>query len=217
MTASNNLTMRNNFGAPPVTDYVIPCETIDRLSKIADGEENSWFGTLRIDNGCIIATGGGLMVVEWIGAPDGVIHLRLDPALLAQCATEAPFASKLTISVIDGLNIAGAKTTMGYVYPGDPIMWTGDMVNEFDRWRSVVARALVPAEAPNGGMCWSAHWIAALAASAPSGQVVFEEIIDVNRPTIMRDVTDPNWFGVFMPYMKSGDYPAATLPSWFRA
>jgi hypothetical protein len=217
MTASNNLTMRNNFGAPPVTDYVIPCETIDRLSKIASGDNNPWFAALRIDDGCVIATSGQLMAVEYIDIPDGIFHLRLDAALVAQCATEAPFGSKLTVSVIDGLNIAGAKTTMGYTYPGDPCLWSLDAVNDFNRWREVVARALVPADAPNGGMCWSADLTARLAAASPSGQVVFEEVIDINRPTVIRDATDPNWFGLFMPHLKSGDYPAATLPSWFRA
>jgi len=204
-----------------MTDFTIPCDTIARLSRILTVESTEptiWFRSIRIDHGIALATNRVVMAVEKINSDtnDGVIHIIADQALITQCASEAPFKSMLTITVNELLQYAVAKTTLGYVHPGNCVVWSNEP-NDFDRWRSIIDLTREPAIKPSGGMYWSAENIANLAAASPSGRLVFEEIIDCTgaRPTIVRDVNDYEWFGIFQPFTRGdGSYSPATLPSW---
>lgn len=202
-----------------MADFTIPCETVVRLSHIlsivaADAEPH--FHTIRIEDGLAIVTNKKVMVVEKIGGPDGVVHLIVSPELLAQCVTETAFASSLTIVTVDALKFATAKTTLGYIHPGNCALWRDGPV-EFDRWREIVARLQTRPTAPNGGMMWYPNNIAAVGNASPSGTVIFEEIIDINASVIVRDLHDPNWFGVFNPYSTDDvPYSPATLPGWAK-
>ena len=208
-----------------MTDFVIPCDTFVRLTNILHGmpdDIGDWFKTVRIDNGIAVATNRKILAAENVGGPAGVIHVIADQALINQCRTEAAFSSTLTITVNEVLKFAVAKTTLGYVHPGNCVLWSVDppiagnpVPNDFDRWRTVVEQCKTPAQAPRGGMFWDADMIARLAAASPSGRVVFEEIIDVTgRPTIIRDINEYNWIGVFQPFSTEESYQPATLPSW---
>ncbi len=203
-----------------MTDYVIPCDTLARLSKVAEERSatdvNEWFKTLRIDNGVAVATNSKFMAVERINGPAGIIHILLDPALVAQCEAEAAYHSTLTITAIPEMQLATAKTTLGYVYPGNCVMWSSDSPRTFDNWREIIDRVREPAAVPNGGMAWGAVGVARLAASSPSKRVVFEEVIDVSRPVIIRDTHDDNWFGIFQPWLQDQELQPAMLPGWFR-
>lgn len=200
-----------------MTDFVIPCDTFVRLTNILHGmpdDINEWFRTVRIDNGIAVATNRRILAAENIGGPAGVIHVIADQALINQCRTEAAFSSTLTITVNEVLKFAVAKTTLGYVHPGNCVRF-GDDAGDFDRWRTVVGQCKTPATAARGGMFWDADMIARLAAASPSGRVVFEEIIDASgRPTIIRDINEYNWIGVFQPFSTEESYSPATLPSW---
>jgi hypothetical protein len=202
-----------------MTDFTIPCDTFVRLARvlaIESSEPTPWFRSVRIDNEFALASNRIIMAVEHISRSNvGVVHIVADPALIAQCANEAPFKSVLTITVNELLKYAVAKTTLGYVHPTNCVVWS-DEPNDFDRWRSVVDLTRQPAAKPSGGMYWSADNIANLAASSPSGRIIFEEIIDCtgDRPTIVRDVNDYEWFGIFQPFVKAEHHNPATLPSW---
>lgn len=202
-----------------MADFIIPCDVFARLSRvlaIESTEPTPWFRSVRIDNGIAVATNRIVMAVENISSTNvGVVHIIADPDLIAQCMIEAPFKSTLTITVNDMLKYAVAKTTLGYIHPGNCAVWS-DEPNDFDRWRSIVDLARQPVDKPSGGMFWSAENIASLAAASPSGRIVFEEIIDCTgtRPTIVRDVNDYEWFGLFQPYSRDSNYSPATLPSW---
>lgn len=210
-----------------MTDYTIPCDVFARLTRVLAVESTQptdWFRSVRIDNGVAVATNRIIMAVENISADNvGIIHIIADPALIAQCASEAPFKSVLTISVNETLKYAVGKTTLGYVHPRNCVVWS-DEPNDFDRWRSVVDLARQPVTASRGGMYWNAENIANLAASSPSGRLIFEEFIDCsgNRPTIIRDVNDYEWFGLFQPFGRNdlvggaGSFNPATLPTWIN-
>lgn len=199
-----------------MTDYVIPCEVVARFAAITSrvgADISDWFRCIRIDNGMAVASNRTIMAVQHVGGPAGIIHLKMTPALIEQCRTEAPFSSRLTITVVDQLSYAVAKTTMGSIHT-DCVLWSGE-INEFDRWRSVVNEVRTPATVARGGMFWRADEIATLAQASPSGRVVFETVIDASgRPTLVRDCHDHEWFGVFQPFERGQSVAAATLPSW---
>lgn len=200
-----------------MTDYVIPCEVVARLSVILDdmpSDISDWFRTIRIDNGMAVVTNRTIMAVQHVGGPAGVVHLIVTPALLKACRTEAQYSSRLTITVVDELKFATAKTTMGFIEASNCVRWS-DEPNDFDRWRSIVDQLRTPAAVARGGMFWKGETIARLAEASPSGRIVFETIIDASgRPTLVRDCTDSEWFGVFQPFERGQAVAAATLPTW---
>jgi len=203
-----------------MSEFIIPCETVVRLASILTDfpdAASDWCNSIRIDNGQAVATNRIVMSVENIGGPAGVVHLIPDAALIAQCRVETPFSSKLHIIVTSELRHAVAKTTLGYVHPGNCAIWS-DAPNELDDWRSIVTKCAKPADKYASGMFWDAANVARLAASSPTGRLVFEHIIDASgaRPTVIRDVNDPEWFGLFYPSSKLDKYAPATLPTWVQ-
>ena len=201
-----------------MTDYVIPCDTVVRLATVLDNfhdEADDYFRTIRIDNGLAVASNRRIIVVENIGGPSGVFHMVADPTLIQHCRTEAPFSSKLTVNVNEVLRFAVAKTTLGYVHAANCGFWS-PAPTVFDDWRKHVMVTKTPAKKSVGGMIWQADVVAQLGSASPSGRVIFEQNIDaLNRPTVVRDPTDPDWFAVFHPYLDElSDVPAASLPNW---
>ena len=203
-----------------MTDYVIPCDTFARLAnvlKIMPPDVDPHFKTIRIDNGVAVAANRIIMAVENIGGNAGIIHVIASPGLIENCRKEAPFASSVVISVNEVLKWATAKTTFGYIEPGNCCLWS-DVASDLDRWRSIALATKEPATVNRGGMFWDADNISNLAAASPSGRLVFEEVIDVQgRPTIVRDINDYNWFGLFNPYSIGENIMPAVLPSWLVA
>lgn len=198
-----------------MTDFSIPCETFLRLSKVLTRNPDlqpSW-NTLRYDNGCLVVSDRRFMAIEQIGSAAGIAHIIADEALLAQCEVEAKFNSRLAITVNEMLGFAVGKTSLGYVTPSN-LLYTGEVDAGWTRWRDIVLQCQEPAKKPNGGMFWDIEGISRLAASSPSGLIVFEEVVDTNRPTLIRDIKDYQWLGVFHPNSSQDHYSAAALPSW---
>lgn len=196
-------------------EYTIPCAVVARFAnvlKIKPPEATEWSDTIRIENGFAIASNRRILAVENIGGSQGIIHLIADPVLVAQCANEATFDSMLHITAEPALKHAVCVTTMGYKHPRNCVLWSNSE-NYLDGWRGVLP--IEQPKKPNGGMFWHGEMIADLARSSPSGRVIFAEIIDVTKPTVIRDTIDPDWFGVFLPD-QAQKYDAARLPEWVR-
>lgn len=200
--------------------FTVPCETIVRFANVLQKfpeDVHESFRTLRFEDNLLIATNRSYMAVEEIGGGNsGIFHLILNDELLAQCKNEAAFSGRLTVTVTEVLGHAVGKTTYGYVTPGN-IGYFGALSPDWVRWREIVAEVAQPAANPNGGMFWNVAGLQALAASSPSGEVVFEAVINTMRPALIRDVKDPNWIGLFKPHNAERVYQPATLPAWAKA
>jgi hypothetical protein len=202
-----------------MTEISLSCETFLRISGIIDDLPSdmhpSW-STLRFQDGCIIATDKSFMAIEnFSSVQHAPFHIIPDPALLAQCETESKFNSRMTIVVNEMLKFAVIKTSLGFQTTAN-VFYTGEIDPAWEKWKSLVMQCKTPAEKVNGAMFWALHGISRLAASSPSGLIVFEEMIDTNRPTLIRDVKDYHWLGVFHPTSMQDHYSPATLPSWIH-
>lgn len=208
-----------------MTDYIMPCDTFARLASVVKtpgSNVTGWFDTIRIDHGIAVATNRVILVAEAIIGGNDIVHIKIDDALVEQCRREAPFDSKLTIIVNEPLKYAVAKTSLGYQSAGNLYFSSDEPRDEFDRWKSIALMTREKVAKPSGGMFWDMPQITALAAASPSGQLVFEEVINCTkasrRPTVVRDVTTNDWFALFMPWDDSRpEHSPAKLPSWMGA
>ena len=197
-------------------EFQIPCAVVGRLARVIERMTyggNEWFNSIRIESGIAIASNRTILAAEIIGGPGGTVHIVNDPALIAQCRREAAFDSMLSISVNEALRFATCKTTLGYIHTGNCAVWS-NAENLLADWRKHIPTT--PVKKPKGGMVWVAENINALAASSPSGRLIFEEVIDATRPTIVRDALDSKWFGMFIPDLEGKDYVPATIPDWLK-
>lgn len=201
-----------------MTDFTVPCDTFARLSNVLRSmppDIDPHFKSIRIDNGVAVASNRIIMAVENIGKNPGIIHVIASPGLIENCRKEAAYSSTLTITVNEPLKWAVAKTSFGYIEPGNCCLWS-DAANDLDKWRDIALSAKEPVKVNQGGMFWDAENIANLAAASPSGRVVFEENIDTHgRVALIRDINDYDWFGMFQPWGSFGEkINPAVLPTW---
>lgn len=198
-------------------NFEIPCAVFARLSHIIDmtpADASVWFRSIRIDNGVAVASNRKVIVCERItqGMP-GAIHIIADPILVEQCKREAPFDSVLHITVNEMLKYATAATSMGYNYPGNAVIFS-DEKNELEPWRTIVPTELP--KKPQGGMFWNTEIIANIGKSSPSGRLIFQQVIDVTQPMIIRDIDDDQWFAFTYPRPDGPMREPASLPGWFK-
>lgn len=194
----------------------IPCDTIARLSTLIDrNDDEPIFHTMRLDNGRVITTDRKFLAVEQVAHFTGVHHIALSDALVQQCITETQFNSVLSVTPNSMLKWTSARTSLGYnvtenigIYPDEP--------TRFDAWyERVVAPCLAPADTSKGAMVVDLDLLARLVATSPSGSIVYEQHIDISRPTVLRDINSPDWCGFFLPRLNDGIYYApATVPQW---
>lgn len=212
-----------------MTDFTIPCETFVRLASLVEdyqppaNRQELLCVYMRHKAGKSVAVSccSTLAAFENLGAtdqPDGDVYITIDPALVAQCKTEAGFGGSLTVQTNDVLQFATAKTTLGYVHPANAAIWSFD-----PRWFAALFDR-VPTEKvkkQKGVMHWYVDRLVRLAKCAPSGRVFFPTIFDGSAPMILNDPIEPNWFGLFIPDMNEADeaktdYKPAVLPDWFE-
>lgn len=198
-----------------MTEITVSCDTVVRLSNViaTASDVDPAFQCIRFDNGVAVASDRRFMAIEKVADFAGIFYIIPSAVLIDQCRSGANFNATLTLVVNDLLRYTGAKTNMGYLHPGNVGYWSAG-ATDFDRWREIVNQSRQPAAKSVGGMYWEADSVARLAASSPSGQIVFEENIDSNRPTIVRDTEDHAWLGVFNPFRVGAAYQPASVPSW---
>lgn len=198
-----------------MTPHTIPCDTYVRLSKLSNAKrsDDPWAHSIRIDNGCAMATNRELMVVERIEPSNPEpLHIAIDLVLIAAAEKEIGFHSSLSIVSNPFLKFASAKTTLGYQHPNNAALYLGEP-NELDRWREIVP--LEPHEESKGSMQLETHHLQWLAQTSPSGNITFPRVIDWTKPVIVRDAIDDRWFGVFYVREADGPHKPAVLPGWF--
>lgn len=203
----------------------IPCETFLRLAEIpaylaiTDKRKylNSLFVERKNETTILVATNGRIAAIENIGkqpGPDGKFAVAITAELKAQCDIESKFNGKVSIVYNEMLQFATIKTSIGYVHPGNGYVPL-PQGNHFEEWRT-----LFPDEFPqasSGHMFMSATDISILATASPTGGLVFPEHLDVNSPVVVRDVSAPDWFGLFMPVgVEDEPQTYAPLPGWCK-
>lgn len=200
-----------------MSEISIPCETIARLANVLKyfpESADEWTNSLRLEDNFIMATNRCYMAVERISATIATpVHIKADPIFIAQCATESQYSSNVFFVINQALGLVTARTTMGYQFPGN-LLLTSTTPNKLDNWKSVVPRNA--SKVANGGMMLDMSQFMMLAETSPSKQIVFEQHIDITRPTIVRDLHDPDWFGVFNPKDVKNIHDPATVPGWFK-
>lgn len=195
-------------------EITISCEIIARMSHLLNRSDDPWARSLRLDGNCAIATERNYMAVQRIkDSVDQPVHLLFDEVLIEQCKTEAALSGQLHLMIEPSLGIATAKTTFGYVHTVNLLHNPGG-VNCLDQWRTVI-NPVRPVN-PVGSIMLDAAGLMMLLQTSPSGKIVFEETIDMSKPTILRDLIDPDWFGVFIPLDDKNPHDPATIPEWFK-
>ena len=198
----------------------IPCDTIARLSHVLPlpgADYDPAFNSIRLDNGKVMVSNRCFMAVEEVQPFEGVFYIRPDAALIEQCRTEAQWSSLIEFTPIPSLKYTTAITTMGYKISENIGVWpaaTGD----FDLWRErVMIPCLIPLTVSGGPLSFSAEHLRQLAASSPSGEIVFEQYFDKMRPTVVRDINSHDWCGFFIPDVdRSRHLQPATVPGWCK-
>lgn len=179
---------------------------------------------LEIKNGIrfAIASNRKIAAIYHLGdtdQPNGCVHIVTDDALIKQCETEKPYNSNLDVFVIPELQTVSLKTTLGYNFPGNGGIFPS--FTPLDKWNEWVPKE--PVKKANGAMAWTLDDMVALNSASPSGKINFPEIIDVNKPVVLRDREHGHWVGLFMSNMideetgKSVPTEPATLPDWWNA
>lgn len=196
----------------------IPCDTIARLAHLLPAESSDDpMCSFRLDNGKVLATNRRFMAIEQVAPFEGVFYIRNDPALIAQCRTEAQWSGVIEFTPVAPLKWTTAATTMGWKCAENLGLWPVGGT-DYDLWRERVVDPLrEPLTASTGPMMCGADGLAQLAASSPSGGIVFEQHIDPMRGTVVRDIDSHDWVGFFHPRIVDGrSHNAATVPGWCR-
>lgn len=203
-----------------MTTFTIPCELYTRLAGVAiqpDEETNRpTLRSVRIEhlNGRCIAVASNARIVagEFIQDIDeergfSGVNVSIAPGLLA-LAAQAPDAD-LIVNQAPGWTVI--TTSDGAMFPGN-----GEVPGDYPEWRG-----LIPTELPtknNGCFSFSGLQMARLCASSPSGSIRCARNIDFAAPTIVRDIHDENWFGIFMVTdgEKAQSFKPATVPEFLK-
>ena len=208
-------------------NFEIPAEIYVRLANVTKripDDDGGNLGCVRLENrngdAFAISTNRRIAAVYYLGKSkdgDGFVHVTNDDVLINQCVSETPFSSILHITAIPELQMASAKTTYGYNYPGNAGVFPPDA--RLNDWRNLAPAT--PIKKTNGAMSWTLDDMLSLNSASMSGKLAFPEFIDVRSPVIVRDIEYPNWLGVFMPTRredggKSYAVEAATVPAWWK-
>lgn len=189
--------------------FTIPCATFVRLAPVAlqPGENMTpnrpFLSCVRLENRSgtryAIASNSRIFALERLGPtddPDGGFNVPL--TMLEPCRKEANMASTLTI------NNMVAKTSFGFM-----TVLAG--THEYVDWHKHMPVKI--AAVANAAMLLDVG-VARLVASAPSGAVITQRFFDYKKPMVVRDIADPNWFGMFYDASSQEIQTPADVPEW---
>lgn len=204
-----------------MSTYVLKADVLNRLFKICNffdsamtEDEKKVINTVRVEKrgGQIIAvaTNRKIAVAEYCGETDEkdeCIHLKITPTLLEQIRVAAKNDSITTIQTVPEIALSTLQTSCGLI-ASDICHWFDE--TPLNQWRTWFKES----DQTKGFMEWDIFHIETLIESSTSENIIFPEIIDSNRPVILRDRYNDNWMGVFIPSPTEGVKPAK-IPDWF--
>ncbi|NUM72788.1 hypothetical protein HUU40_00360 [candidate division KSB1 bacterium] len=200
----------------------VSCETIGRLSRInatlPANEPREWLRSFFVErrngHGYVGATNSIFAAVQYLGPSEGengfvlIRHGALPLRAWAECEPE----TKCTINEISALNYCGIIAPGSYSSSSDVAIRDVEPVNTLKNWREWAPRSAPPA---GRAMFLDVDGLGALIGSSPSGRVIFPKQIDAELPVIVRDVTNPDWLGMFLARASNGLFiDGATRPDW---
>lgn len=189
-----------------MSNFKITAEEFLRLAQVIEffesnvrEDEKVKINTIRLENkngrGIAVVTNKKVASIQDLGStdsPDGVCYLKITPQLSELAKRGAQRGLPIQISTIPEIAMATAQITGEYL--NDVCHWFDE--NPLDNWRSWIRQA--PATS-SGIMSWDLFHIETLIKSSPSGQVVFPEFIDADKPLMIFDRFHAGWVGVFIP------------------
>ncbi len=160
-----------------------------------------------------IASNRKIMAVEFLNEtdqPDGAVNITVDPLFVHLIEHHMDDRHSLEIEYWPEFNISTATI-------GGEVCTTAlrmpDTYEPFRNWRGQFPTWLPKVD--KGFVWFETEQLSNLGASSPSGMIALPEVLDNTRRVIVRDIHDPNWCGVFIPF--NPDQPnvkPATIPEW---
>ena len=156
-----------------------------------------------------IASDSFVMAIYYIGPttePDEFMNVACGGELLAIAgASDALTFEGWQIASIATLSLYESKSSG--VWPLLP-----DKEPLFTNWWRLIPD---PAKFERGFIYLQDELFRKLAATSPSGHIVFPAVVDNTDYMYLRDVYDPNWLGLIHARKKDGCEPA-TIPEWLK-
>ena len=184
----------------------IPATVLQRFIALEDLKIEITGGKIYL-----IGTNKNFACVQYLGEskePEDSCYINNIDSLKEVVNRESGIAGSLTFDTIPDLATGSVVDTLGQVYT-DFIDWPDESV--LDNWYNWFELSTEQ----NGFLYFDMLDIETLWRVSPTGELVFPEVIDANKPVIVRDVNDNNWVGVFIPAKDSKTaLQPATLPEW---
>ena len=170
------------------------------------------FTNIKIEGQNLIGTNDTVACVQHLETDNtDSCYINITKDLVKIVYNELNKEGFLNFETIPELAMGSVSDSTGHIYT-DIIIWPDE--SPLDNWREWFRLS----EESQGFMFANLEQLETLWKSSPSGNIVFPEVINASEPVIVRDVTDANWVGVFIPSLESkATLKPATLPEWLNA
>lgn len=184
----------------------IPATILQRFITLSDLK-------IEISEGKIYLIGSNNTIgcVQYINNTDQVddsCYINVVDSFKEIVNNEAKIDGSLTFDTIPDLATGSVIDTLGQVYT-DFIHWPDE--SALDNWYNWFELS----KEQNGFLYFDMLDIETLWQVSPTGELVFPEVINSDKPVIVRDVNNDNWIGAFIPAVEGKRVlKPATLPEW---
>ena len=159
----------------------------------------------------LIGSNNTVACVQYLGdtnQADDSCYINVTDSFKEIINNESKIDGSLTFETIPDLAMGSIVDTIGQVYT-DYICWPDESV--LDNWYNWFELSTEQ----NGFLYFDMLDIQTLWQVSPTGELVFPEVINSDKPVIVRDVNNDNWIGTFIPAIEGKRVlKPATLPEW---
>jgi hypothetical protein len=159
----------------------------------------------------LIGTNDTVGCVQYIGdtkETEDSCYINIVDSFKEVVDNEAKIEGSLTFETLPELAMGSIIDTLGRVYT-DFISWPDE--STLDNWYNWFELSTEQ----KGFLYCDLLDIQTLWQVSPTGELVFPEVINSDKPIIVRDVNNDNWVGVFIPNIEGKRViKPATLPEW---
>lgn len=193
-----------------MSKIVIKSEDLYRFSKLVDNEEY-----IRIEikdhKAFMIASNEIIACVKYLKGSfgtDEIIYIKVDENFRERMKFDSKFSTSVILETVPEFGLATLKTDKDI---SESLIYLDETF--YDEWRSW----FVESSENKGFMFWDTYQIIKLFECSPSGQITFPAVINSSKPVLLRDITDSEWVGVFIPTAKDDKKSKpAELPEWLK-